>query len=635
MQVEPTPSVGGFRQRAGMVWMTLAALGVVFGDIGTSPLYAMRECFHASQGGLAVDPANVLGVLSLIIWSLLLIISVQYLVFVLRADLRGEGGLLALMLLVTRNRKSPRLPVILTFVGILGATLICGDAVITPAISVLSAVEGLNQITPAFKPVVVPMAVAILVMLFFFQRHGTARLGVVFGPVVLVWYVVMAWLGLTALLDRPDVLHALNPVWAVRLFWNNGLAAFRVLSSVFLVLTGAEAMYADLGHFGRTPIRLGWYLVALPGLLLNYLGQGALLLSGGESLPGNLFYRMVSPGWLYPLVILATMATIIASQAVITGAFSLARQAVQLGLWPRIAVVHTSARHIGQVYVPGVNVLLGFLTVALVLGFRDSGRLAGAYGIAVSMAMVLSKFLVLFALQDYWSPKVCRWLRPLMLVLLAVDVSFLASCFTKVWSGGWVALSLAGTLFLLAVTWRRGRAILREASIRQSFEIPMFVADIPRSKVHRTPGTAVFLAGNWKSVPRALLHNIKHNRVLHEQTVILSVQTEEVPRVADSERVEFVDYGHGMYGVLVKYGFSEDPDLPTVLKTIRQGGLSFDPARTTYFLGKETLVLREVSPMARWRRQVFAFLSRNASDPSRFFRLPANRVVELGLQIEL
>jgi KUP system potassium uptake protein len=623
------PATNGSRLAA----LTFSALGVVFGDIGTSPLYSLRECFHGSLA-LEVTTQNVLGIVSLVFWSLILIISVKYMMFVLNADNRGEGGILALMTLLSRDKKDDsKRQMVLLSLGLFGAALLFGDGIITPAISVLSAVEGLNVATNVFQPFIVPIALAILTLLFFFQHRGTGRIGYVFGPILLVWFAAIALLGIASIIEAPSILAAVNPYHAINFFSINAWRGFTVLGIVFLVLTGGEALYADIGHFGKTPIRVSWFTVVLPSLVLNYFGQGAHLLKYPEDTE-NLFYQL-APSWaLYPMVILATTATVIASQAIISGAYSLARQAVQLGFLPRMAIVHTSDEKIGQVYIPTVNWILLAGTVGLILGFKESGNLASAYGIAVSADMVITTILMAFVARKLWGAKLS------LVVLVAsvfaiIDLSFFTSNVSKLLSGGWVILVIAGTVYAVLATWKKGRDILRKNFEDQALDIHLFVNDVRERKPTRVSGVAVFLTGNATGTPRTLLHNYKHNKIIHEHTVLLTVRTEEIPYVPADERTEVSPVGAGVYRVQLNYGFSENPDIPAALQMVKTKDLEFEPMKTTYFLGRETLIITKKPIMAGWRKKLFAFLSHNAFDATGFFRLPPNRVIELGLQVEL
>ena len=611
---------------------SLAALGVVFGDIGTSPLYAFRLCFNTTT---LPSEAAILGVLSLIFWSLASLITLKYLTMVLRADNRGEGGILALMALVRRTDRPATAwgtKLIVAF-GLFGAALLYGDGLITPAISVLSAVEGLQVATPNMHGWVVPLALIILVGLFWIQKRGTQRVGTVFGPVMLVWFVVIAWLGLRYIVQRPGVLAAVNPAYAVAFFAAHRFHAFVTMGTVFLCLTGGEALYADMGHFGRVPIQIGWYTLVWPALLLNYFGQGAYLLQHPESID-NLFYRL-APAWgLYPLVALATMATVIASQAVISGAFSLTRQAMQLGYCPRQEIVHTSEATIGQVYLPAVNGMLLVGTIALVLGFRNSDSLAGAYGLAVSMTMLLTTIMLTIFMHRHW-----HW-HPALVALVvapifALDATFFASNILKIPYGGWVGLSVAIVMFTIMLTWHRGRFLLGRKLAEESLPLTAFLQEAVRKPPHRVSGTAVFLTGNADIVPRTLLHNYKHNKILHENIVLLQVKNEEVPRIPDGERVAVERLDAGVTRIVVRYGFSEDPNLAALLRGLQVEGLDLEPMKCTFFLGRETLILGTNRSMQSWRKHLFAYLSRNALDASKFFHLPPNRIVELGAQHEL
>ena len=613
--------------------LTLAAIGVVFGDIGTSPLYALRECFRGAHA-MAATPQNIFGIISLIFWSLLLVISIKYLMFVIRADNRGEGGILALLTLLTHDKKgNTRIQAIIITLGLFGAALIYGDGIITPAISVLSAVEGLTVATNIFQPWVVPVSIAILTMLFFFQRCGTASIGNIFGPIILIWFIVIGIIGIASIIKAPGILAAASPHYAVEFFIANQWKGFAILGLVFLVLTGGEALYADMGHFGKLPIRISWFFLVFPALLLNYFGQGAYLLQNPGDVE-NLFYKLI-PSWaLYPMVMLATMATVIASQAIISGSFSLARQAVQLGFLPRLAVLHTSDKKIGQVYIPTVNWLLFIGTISLILIFKESGNLASAYGVAVSTDMIITTILTAFLAYRVWN------LKPFTVVItaslfLTIDIAFFSSISAKLLSGGWITIIFASIIFFIMKTWQQGRDVLRKNFETQALDIHLFVNDLKERKPPRVSGVAVFLTGNDTGTPRTLLHNFKHNKIIHEHTVLLSVKTEEIPYVRHDERIELQSIGAGMYRIKLKYGFSEDPNIPEVLQTIESDDLRFEPMRTTYFLGRETLLISGRSKMAKWRKKLFAFLSHNAFDATGFFHLPPNRVIELGLQVEL
>ena len=613
--------------------MSLGALGIVYGDIGTSPLYAMRECFSGSHP-IAVTSANVLGVLSLIFWSLVVVISVKYLIFVLRADNRGEGGILALMALV-RPRIAGRKWTgwLIASIGIFGAALLYGDGVLTPAISVLSAVEGLSLAAPTFRNLVLPTTIAILIGLFLFQKSGTRRVGAVFGPVTLVWFVALALLGLRHVLRDPQVFAAINPVRAVDFFLRNRWEGFVTLGTVFLVVTGGEALYADLGHFGKRPIRIAWFSVVLSSLLLNYFGQGAFLLSNPGAAP-NVFYLM-APEWaLYPMVVLATAATVIASQAVISGVFSLTRQAIQLGYTPRLEISHTSSREIGQVYIALVNWALMAGCIALVIGFGSSSNLAAAYGVAVTTTMVITTILLFVVERELW-----QWKLALALLFsgffLVIDLAFFGANMLKVAHGGWFPLVVALGIFTVMTTWRRGRSILADRIRASAISDRDFIVSLERRMPPRVPGTAVFMDRAIDGIPLALLHNLKHNKVLHSRVVLLTVATEEIPYVPDEEQVEVTELGHGLYRVVARCGFMDDPNVPELLRNVEHPGFDFSPDSTTYFLGRETVLATRRPGMALWRKQLFSWMTRNAQGAALFFRLPPNRVVEVGAQIEL
>jgi KUP system potassium uptake protein len=617
-----------------LAFLSLAAVGIVYGDIGTSPIYALRESFHHSHGIDAVAP-NILGVLSLIFWSLVLVISVKYLGFILRADNRGEGGIIALTALVsppgeeeeTRRRK------VLGLVGLFGAALLYGDSMITPAISVLSAVEGLEVVTPAFQPFVIPITIGILLGLFAFQRRGTEGVGAVFGPVTTFWFLTLAALGLAHIVGNPSVLRALNPLHAVAFFGANGFQGVLVLGSVFLVVTGGEALYADLGHFGTRPIRLTWFVLVLPSLLVNYFGQGALVLSD-PALIRQPFFSM-APGWaLIPLVILTTAATVIASQAVISGAFSLSRQAVQLGYLPRLTVHHTSEERIGQIYIPAVNATLMVACIGLVLGFRSSSSLASAYGVAVTTDMVFTTLLFGVVIYARWG---WHWLAAgaMVAVFLIIDLGFWIANLPKIPDGGWFPLVIAAGMFTVMTTWKAGRRLLRGHIQERIISLEDFAASIAASPPHRVPGTAVYMDSNPEGVPAALLHNLKHNKVLHERVVMLTVQTLEVPYADRDDRVRVADRGENMWRVSFRYGFSEDPDVHRRLGTLSLDGDRINRQEITYFLGRERLIPTEKPGLALWREKLFALMSRNTTGATAYFRIPPNQVVEVGMQLEI
>jgi KUP system potassium uptake protein len=617
-----------------MLALMLAALGVVFGDIGTSPLYALRECFVGSHA-LPLATANVLGSVSLVFWLLVLVVCVKYVLLVLRADNRGEGGIIALQALVARlGPPRVRNSALLAFLAMLGAALLFSDGVITPAISVLSAVEGLTVVAPGLQHLILPVTLSVLTVLFLIQSHGTTRIGLLFGPVMIVWFAVSALLGLRAIVHAPEILRALNPAWAAELLIHNHWTGFALLGTVFLALTGAEVLYADIGHFGRHPIRRVWFAFVFPALFLNYAGQGAYLIHA-DSLPDNLYFRLVPAGYVVPVVILATVATVIASQAVISGTFSLARQAVQLGFWPRLRIVHTSASAIGQVYVPAINFALFAITVGAILVFRDSTHLAAAYGITVSATMVITTGLMLLIAPVLW-PAVPRGiLLAAGALFLLLDLALFSANMAKLLSGGWAVVLLATAVVLLMWTWVNGREVLRRRADEQSYPLSDFVQDVVRVQPLRVPGTAVFLSGSAEAVPRALLHNYRHNKMLHARTLVVAVTGEETPTVPEEERAEIEPLGHGITRVTVRFGFMEDPLVPEALRRLDLPDGPFDPARASYFLGKESLVLARRGRRSYWRRRVFAVLARNAHSAAAFFGLPTNRVVELGVQVEL
>ena len=615
--------------------LTLGAIGIVYGDIGTSPIYAFRESFHEHYGLAAIEP-NILGVLSCIFWALIVIVTIKYVVFMMRADNEGEGGILALTALLTPMRAGMQgKGWILIAIGLFGAALLYGDAIITPAVSVLSAVEGLRVATPFFNPYIVPIAVAILVALFLIQRTGTHRVGRLFGPVMLVWFTVLALLGIVHIVQEPHVLLAVSPTYAWHFFAENGAAGWLVLGSVFLVVTGGEALYADMGHFGASPIRLAWYFVVLPALLLNYFGQGALLIQHPEFVE-NPFFHMGPVWFLYPQVVLSTMAAVIASQAVISGSFSLARQSVQLGYSPRLKIEHTSEAAMGQIYVPAVNWMLMIACIALVLGFGSSSNLAAAYGVAVTTTMVITTILFYVLVRRRWQWS--RWIAvPVAGFLLVITGAFWSASMVKVPQGGWVPLVIGAAIYALMTTWRTGREVLSERIGRRALPLTDFVDSIIDNPPHRVPGTAVFMFRDADATPPALLHNLKHNKILHEHVVFLSVHTEETPHVPEATRTVVEPLGGGLHSVLLRYGFMEDVDVPRALAALNgQYDLDLRPMTTTYFLGREKLIASKKNrAMALWRERLFALMSRNARSATDFFRLPPNRVVELGAQVEL
>jgi KUP system potassium uptake protein len=610
--------------------LCLTAVGVVYGDIGTSPLYAMQECFFGPHA-VPVTRENILGVLSLIVWTLIIVVTLKYQVYVLRADNDGEGGILALMALATRTRR--RRQALLVGLGLFGGALLFGDGMITPAISVLSALEGLKVAEPRLAPYVVPITIAILIVLFLVQRRGTAGLGLVFGPVTLVWFLTLAVLGLVNMVREPGVLAAVNPWYAVQFFLHNGIAGYLVLGSVFLVATGGEALYADLGHFGVRPIKIDWFWIILPSLLLNYFGQGALLLRDPAA-ADNPFYRL-APAWaLFPLVILAAMATVIASQAIISGVFSLMRQTVQLGFAPRMEIVHTSSSEIGQIYVPFANWMLMVATICLVLGFRSASNLAAAYGIAVTTTMIITTLLAFFVARYVWGWKL--WVAASVTAgFLVVDLAFFGANIIKVAQGGWVPLVVAAVAFLIFQGWRRGRNAMAARLGKASVPPSMILGDFERRKICRVPGTAVFLTGQTAGTPSALLHNIKHNKMIHERNLFLTLVTEEIPHVPEEKRAVVEELGQGFYRVIARYGFMEDFDVPRLLHSLKDQGLEVDPGQATYLLSRSTVFSRRKPFPGRFLDGLFMFMTRNAQDATQYFRLPPGRVIEIGMQVEI
>ncbi len=611
--------------------LALTALGVVYGDIGTSPLYAIRECFFGPHG-VAPSRANILGVLSLVFWTLLIVVTLKYHVYVLRADNRGEGGILALMALI-RGKLQARSRLWVLGLGLFGAALLYADGVLTPAISVLGAVEGLAVVQPAFARLIVPFSIGILMLLFAFQKQGTAGVGAVFGPIMLAWFAALSLLGLSGILREPAVLAAVNPVHALRFLADGGGASFIVLGAVFLVATGGEALYADLGHFGERPIQIDWFGLVGISLLLNYFGQGALLLADPTAVE-NPFYLLAPAALRIPLLALATLAAIIASQAIISGAFSLTRQAVQLGYLPRLEIVHTSASEIGQIYVPAVNGLLALSVAALVIVFRTSSNVASAYGVALTTTMLITTLLAAIVARKIW-----RW--PLGLVVLVTglfllpDAAFFSAAMLKIPDGGWLPLALAAAMLAVMVAWSKGRRSLSLALGKRLLPVDSIVQDIERRNLRRVPGTAVYLTSDPTGTPIALLHNLKLHRVVHERNVFLTVQIEEIPHVAAAQRLELVDLGAGFHRLIAHFGFLDDPDVPALLAQAERSGLEIDPADATFVLSRDEIVPAARPTLARWCRPIFMFLSRNALEADRFFRLPPNRVMELWMQVEV
>lgn len=621
----------GHRSQSRIPALALAALGIVYGDIGTSPLYALRECFQGPHQ-IPLNEISIMGVLSLIFWVLVFVISIKYMIFVLRADNRGEGGILALMALA-QPRTVSKVPLGVLTLGIFGAALLYGDGVITPAITVLSAVEGLSLVTPAFNSFVLPITITILVGLFWAQKHGTSRIGAVFGPIMCLWFTVLAVLGVISIIENPTVLKALNPYYAIDFFLHHQHQAFVAMGTLFLVVTGGEALYADMGHFGKSPIRRAWFWLVLPGLLLNYFGQGALLLRNPAAAE-NPFY-FLAPSWLLiPLVILATFASCIASQALISGVFSLTRQAIQLGLCPRLQIVHTSSREIGQIYLPAMNWALLIGCVWLVLTFRSSSSLAAAYGISVSATMVITTILMFVVALRVW-----RWNLFLAIAVcsgfLAIDLVFFSANAIKIEQGGWVPLVIGGVIYMLMATWRRGRQILAKRLRNSVVVLPQFLEQIRAAKLMRVPGVAIFMVGDPKTTPPAMIHNVKHNKVLHEMSIILTIMTKEIPTVPRTERLQYEKIDSEIYRVIASFGFMDVPDVMDIVAQLHELGLKFPTSEMTFFLGRETLIASANPGMAIWREHLFSFMSRNAQRATAFFNIPADQVIEVGIQVEL
>ncbi len=628
-----TPAHGG----QSLARLSLGAVGVVFGDIGTSPLYAFRETF-AGHHKLEPSPANVLGVLSLIFWSMMLVVTIKYVAIIMRADNKGEGGSLALLALISRSGSTKaRWTRGLVLLGVFATALFYGDSMITPAISVLTAVEGLTVVNHHFAPLVLPIAIGILIALFAIQSRGVGKVGLMFGPVMVVYFLVLAVLGIINVLAMPGVFAALNPWHAIRFFFDDGVRAFLAMGSVVLAVTGAEALYADMGHFGRNPIRVSWLSFVLPALMLNYLGQGAMILAASPAdahrIIHNPFFLLAPDSMRLPLVILATMATVIASQAVISGAFSVTQQAIQLGFMPRLRIEHTSASSAGQIYIPSINWALMVMVTLLVLFFRSSSNLASAYGIAVTGAMLIDTCLVSVVLAQLW--KWNKWAAgPLLALLGTVDLAYFSANLTKVPDGGWFPLLVGFVIFTLLTTWARGRALMIERMREAAMPVQVFVRSAVNSAT-RVPGTAVFMTSAADGVPHALLHNLKHNKVLHERVILLTVKIEDVPYVSGVKRVTMEDMGQSFYRLVIRYGFMEDPDVPAALKHATECGAQFRMMETSFFLARQTLIASSRPGMAIWREKLFAWMLRNAESAMEFFRLPTNRVVELGSQVEI
>ncbi len=614
--------------------LALAALGVVYGDIGTSPLYAVRECFSGPHA-IALNEVNLFGVVSLIFWSLTIVVTLKYVGFILRADNRGEGGIFALLgLIMGSNAKlSPTMRGAVSLGAIFGAALLYGDGIITPSISVLSAIEGLEVATETAKPFIVPLTCGVMVALFLLQKRGTAGIGKIFGPVMIIWFLTIGTTGLLEILRSPRILSGLDPRHAWNFFEDNHFHGIVVLGSVVLCITGGEALYADLGHFGRRAIKWSWLGLAFPALLLNYFGQCALLLNHpGANL--NPFYGLVPMELLYPMVALATLATVIASQALISGAFSLTQQAIQLGFSPRILIVHTSAEVKGQIYIPAVNYALMIACLLLVLSFGESGRLAGAYGLAVTATMGLTSGLYLVAAIFVWRWPMWKALPPVGLFVL-FDVSFFGANVLKIFDGGWITLVVAMGITIVFTTWKKGREELKLKLFAGRMPLDDFLSDVARHALHRVRGTAVFMTLSTEGVPSTLLHHVKHSQVLHEHVVLLTIQSADVPKIEDDQRVNLQRLGQGFYRLIALYGYMETPNIPRIMKLAAKTGMPVDPIKTSFYLGRETLLTTGTSQMRRWRKTLFALMSRNSTNPTTFFGIPPNRVVELGAQVKL
>ncbi|AHB05660.2 potassium transporter Kup [Pandoraea pnomenusa] len=623
----------GHRPQA-MPALMVAAIGVVFGDIGTSPLYALKECFDP-QHGIPFNQQAVFGIISLLFWALVIVVSLKYVLFVMRADNRGEGGVLALMALSLRSvRAGSKWAAVLMMLGMFGACMFYGDAVITPAISVMSAVEGLEIAAPSLSRFVLPITIVILIVLFSMQKSGTAKVGRLFGPVMVTWFVILGVLGVYNIVAAPEIVKAINPYYGIHFIHTHALQAYIVLGSVFLVLTGAEALYADMGHFGIRPIRFAWSFLVFPALALNYFGQGALLLTNPKAIENPFF--LMAPDWaLMPLVIVATAATVIASQAVISGAFSLTSQAIQLGYVPRMKILHTSDREIGQIYMPVINWALLLVIVWIVLAFKSSSNLAAAYGIAVTTTMVITTVLACVVMVKVWNWN--KFLVALVITgFLVVDFAFFGANLIKVEEGGWLPLALGAFLFFMLMTWHKGRQLLRERTAADGIPLGPFLQGLLAHPPHRVAGTAIYLTGGNSLVPVSLLHNLKHNRILHERTIFLTFRTVDVPYVEDSTRIEVKDHTGGLFSVVATFGFNETPDVKEVLHLLEEKtDMHFELMDTSFFLARETVVPTKLPGMSIWRERLFAWMHQNAAKPTDFFSIPANRVVELGTKIEI
>ncbi len=634
------PAEGHGHHQGKLIALAVGAIGVVFGDIGTSPLYAFRETFASHHGvpGIQVDPVHIYGVLSLVFWSMMIVVTFKYVLTIMKADNKGEGGSLALLALINRKSENAKWTGPFVLLGVFATALFYGDSMITPAMSVLSATEGLQYVAPGLKHMIVPIAVGILVCLFAIQSRGTEKVGKLFGPIMLAYFVTLAALGIMHLSAMPSiVLETINPLNALNFFMTDGFRAFVAMGSVVLAVTGAEALYADMGHFGRKPIGVSWLSFVLPSLMLNYMGQGAFVLSqdpaGAAAIIKDPFFLMIPDMVRVPVIFLALAATIIASQAVISGAFSLTQQAIQLGFMPRMQIKHTSASAAGQIYIPALNWGLMIMVIILVLFFRSSSNLAAAYGIAVTGAMFIDTLLLAAVLITLWRWPVWK-AAPLVLIFIIVDLAYLGANLIKVPDGGWVPLTMGLLIFTMLTTWSRGRALMRQSMAEGTIPFEIF-AKSAHSSAQRVPGTAIFMASTSSGVPSALLHNIKHNKVLHERVIVLTVAIQDVPYVAEEKRSSCQDLGQGFYRVALNYGFLEETDVPTALKAVNMCGEPFDMMKTSFFLSRQTLIASSKPGMAIWREKLFAWMLRNAASAMSFFRLPSNRVVELGSQVEI
>jgi KUP system potassium uptake protein len=626
------PAVGHGHSQEGLLKLSVGAIGVVFGDIGTSPLYAFRETF-AGHHPLDLDTPHIMGAISLMFWSMMLVVTLKYVSIIMKADNKGEGGSLALLALISRSVPSQRWSAGIVLLGVFATALFYGDSMITPAVSVLSAVEGLAVVNPAFGNLVVPLAVAILIFLFFIQRSGTSRVATLFGPIMMIYFISIATLGIMSILKHPDILWAINPLYALDFFLLTPLQAFLALGAVVLAVTGAEALYADMGHFGRKPIRLSWLWFVLPALMLNYMGQGSLLIREGASALQSPFYNLAPDAFRLPLVGIATLAAIIASQAVITGAFSVTQQAIQLGFMPRLRIAHTSASTAGQIYIPLMNWGLMIMVILLVLTFQTSSNLTAAYGIAVTGAMFIDNVLLTVVLFKLW--KWPTWISvPLLAVFYLVDGAYLVANLTKIPDGGWFPLFIGLIVFTMLTTWAKGRKLMMDRLREAAMPIPVFIASASNSAV-RVSGTAVFMTSTPDGVPHALLHNLKHNKVLHERVVLLTVKIADVPMVVSTARYEIEDLGRGFFRVILNYGFMEEADVPAALTQVSGCGQNFKMMETSFFLARQTLLPSARPGMRIWREKLFAWMLRNAESAMEFFRLPTNRVIELGSQVEI